>query len=466
MFKLTLFKSFMYYSLGTLGPRLISLLLFPLLTFFISAEELGLYDFIIVVVSLALPVFSLQISFSTYRWLINYNDEKISKESIITNSILITLVSCLFFSLITYLLIYYLNLLIFLDKYFLSFIFILFLLSFFYVFQQISRGIGDLKSYTLSGVLNTISVFVFSFIFIYLFNDNVNGLLCAYFIGGGIGGGYLFLRLKIYNRVDFKKINKVLLKEQILYSLPFIPNSMGLIAINFFNRYLISNFFTMTLVGIFALASKLAMIVYVVNSIFILVMQDKFIKYNIVNRDCTILSKFVNFQLGLNMLILPISPFVFKFISSDSYYDAWMYFPILCLFNSYNAIASYMSIDYQTLGKTGWLMITTLASALLGCLLSWALIRYGIYGLLLGTLIGGVFYIFIVDKNLNYGGVKYFNIIIISFISFIELFFLAKHMETSLFFLIFLINIIIFFLLNARLISDFLILVKIKANSI
>lgn len=462
--KINFFKSFIYYSLGTLGPRLISLLLFPLLTFYISTEELGLYDFFVVLISLTLPVFSLQISFSTYRWLIDCSSKNEEKESIIINSVLVTLISSAFFSAITYFLTWYLEVFEILEKYIIDFILIMFIVSFFNVFQQISRGTGDLKKYTLSGVLNTVSIFIFSFIFIFIFDDRVRGLLFAYFLGGVVSTGYLFVCLRCWRELDLKKINKTLLKKQILYSLPFVPNSMGLIAVNFFNRYLIATFFTIALTGIFALASKLAMIVYVINSIFILVMQDNLIKNNIVNRDYNVLRKFVNFQLGLSMLVLPVSPFIFKFISSDAYYEAWKYFPVLCLFNSYNAIASYMSIDYQTTGKTGSLMITTLISAFVGCLLSWFLIKYGIYGLLFGTLLGGIFYVFIVDKSLSYGGIEYFNIVTFLLIFLIELFFIIKYNEVILMVIVFAINLILFFMLNKRLIIEFLMLIKAKVN--
>ena len=87
--KKKIFKETLIYSIGSFGSKILSFLLVPLYTFFLTKKELGEYDLLLTTISLFVPLVSLQLSDATYRWLIDNNDKNESDiKKIITNSFL------------------------------------------------------------------------------------------------------------------------------------------------------------------------------------------------------------------------------------------------------------------------------------------------------------------------------------------------------------------------------------------
>lgn len=75
-----LIKNTMILAIGTFLPRVASFIVLPILTGYLTQEEYGTYDLITVLVSLLLPVATLQIQTAAFRFLIdvrgNIKEEK------------------------------------------------------------------------------------------------------------------------------------------------------------------------------------------------------------------------------------------------------------------------------------------------------------------------------------------------------------------------------------------------------
>ncbi len=67
------FSNAIVYVLGTFGSKLLSFLLIPFFSFYLTKEELGTYDLIITTLFLLVPFASMKIMDASYRWLM---DEK------------------------------------------------------------------------------------------------------------------------------------------------------------------------------------------------------------------------------------------------------------------------------------------------------------------------------------------------------------------------------------------------------
>lgn len=58
------------YAIGNLGTKILTFLIVPLYTYYISTSDMGDYDLLITSVSLLTPLISLKISDATYNWMI------------------------------------------------------------------------------------------------------------------------------------------------------------------------------------------------------------------------------------------------------------------------------------------------------------------------------------------------------------------------------------------------------------
>ena len=91
-------------AFGTILPRVTTLITLPILTGCLTREEYGLYDLFTILVSLVLPVVTLQIQAAAFRFLIDVRNDVSKIKTIVTNIFafvlpvsLITLVALFYF---------------------------------------------------------------------------------------------------------------------------------------------------------------------------------------------------------------------------------------------------------------------------------------------------------------------------------------------------------------------------------
>lgn len=77
------------FAIGNLGSKLISILLVPLYTFYMTTQEYGMVDIVITTTSMLLPLISLSIYEATLRFAL---DGKEDTSKIFTNSLFITII--------------------------------------------------------------------------------------------------------------------------------------------------------------------------------------------------------------------------------------------------------------------------------------------------------------------------------------------------------------------------------------
>ena len=97
--KTQLLKNTIIIALGKLGTQIVSFLLLPLYTSKLSTGEFGTYDFLVTLSVFLLPIITLLIEESMFRFLIDADDEK-DKKKIITGTLLYIVIGTIIFSII------------------------------------------------------------------------------------------------------------------------------------------------------------------------------------------------------------------------------------------------------------------------------------------------------------------------------------------------------------------------------
>ena len=165
-------KNTIIIAIGTICTKLLTFLLLPLYTSILTTEEYGIVDLFMTIVSLAVPIMSLQIEQGVFRFLIDSRKEEKKKREVISTGILFTVASAFVYLLI------FLAVSPFIHneyKYFLATNAVACVLS--TMLLQISRGIGENKEYSAAGIITAVVTIACNVLFLVSIHLRVDCML-------------------------------------------------------------------------------------------------------------------------------------------------------------------------------------------------------------------------------------------------------------------------------------------------
>ena len=378
-------KSSVFYSIGTLGSKVVLFAIVPFLSFFLETKDLGQYDLILVSITFFTPLITIQISDALYRFLLDSDDEAYQNRIISTvlGSILIgyALFLCIIFLINKWL-----------DfEYIVEFVFLQ-LCSCFYVFvQQLVRGLKKNKWYAFMGILNALFLVLLTFLFVNLTNLKLKGVLYALLFAQSSTIFITLLYTNIYGRLTLNLFDLNTIKQLVKYSWPLLPNALSWWLIDLGNRYLILFYLDDVSNGIYAVAARYAGIVAIINTIFILTWQDFIIssKEEIQNSISKSFNSFMVFELSLIACFVTVSSEIVQFTTYYEYHDAGKYLPILFLSSGVAGLCGYFGAIYLREKDTIRAFKTTIIGALVNLMFCLFFINVlELYAVALGSLIG------------------------------------------------------------------------------
>lgn len=460
-----LLKNTLIYAIGNFGSKILAFLLLPLYSFYLTKSEFGTYDVFIVTISLLAPLLTIQISDATYRWLLEKKQDIKYQSKVISSGLtVILLLSSVFYFSFFIILYFYFN-----FKYSGYFSILLFLNLLLPFFQKTLRGIGDNMTYAISGIIFTFLILTLNLLFLSSFNLKVESLFIASIISNIIVLIYILYKIKFIRIINLKRVDLVLIKEMIIYSLPLVPNSISWWLINASDKYLILLFINIEANGIYAISTRFPSILMLLNSIFIMAWQDYGISASGKEKNTIYFSKifndFIVLVLTSVIVLISLSPFLIKYLINSKFYEAWKYLPLLFIGTAFSAFSAYLGVLYQREKKTKELLTTSLIGGMINVIISFSLInKIGLFAPALGTFISFLA-IYIIrkmqTKKFFQLEVNNFNLIGLTFISLIFTFLLYQE---NIYINVLLItsSLIIFIYFNKLLINSLFSLLKIK----
>ena len=387
--KKQLLKNTIIIAIGKLSTQIISFLMLPIYTSKLSTEEYGTYDFLVTLSIFLLPVITLMMEESMFRFLIDAEDFK-DKRRIITATILYTTIGTILFSIIA-------ALIMSIIKYEYTLVFILFVISNILIglSNSLSRGSGKIKLYSLSNFILGITTIILNILFIVTFKLGTSGLLWANTIANSVTAIIIFIILRAHRFVDKKYISKKVLSQMVKYSVPLVPNNLSWVIISMSDRLMLTNMMGAGANGIYSIANKFPNIINTFYSFFstawkesaarILKEGNKSKAYNSIYKDVKVFVKAI--VLG----VIAIMPFAFKILINDSYSEAYIYIPILTIATYYTIMSNFYGGIFAAFKNTKVMGVTTIAAAIINIAINLIFIPiYGIYAASFSTLISNL----------------------------------------------------------------------------
>lgn len=355
-------KNTLIISLGTFLSQLTSLVTLPIVSAGLTKAEYGTYDLINVLVSLLLPVITLQIHAAAFRFLIDCRGDKEKTDSIISNillfsaPILLASLCILFFCLrnigsTTRLLI---CLYFFLDVIART-------------IAQIVRGLSFNKLYSASAVVQAVAYMLLIVYTIAMKGMGLPGVLLSVSVASLITIAFLVWRAKIPQHFSFRYFSVAQIKSMLAYSWPMVPNTLSNWVLSFSDRTVLTTFIGIEASAIYAIANKIPLLFTAVQGTFILAWQEN-ASVAIKDKDAgdyytKMFDSVFRILCGIMAILISCTPVLFALLIRGDYSESYPQMPILFIALLFSAGASFLGGIYVAHKKTKSVGISTMIAA-------------------------------------------------------------------------------------------------------
>ncbi|MFL2134407.1 lipopolysaccharide biosynthesis protein [Desemzia sp. FAM 23990] len=337
------------FAIGNLGSKLISLILVPLYTHYLSTGEYGGVDLVMTTASMFVPIVSAGIYEAVLRFIMDKNQ---STDVIISNSFFVSVIGCLI-AFLFYPILKYLGIL---GNNLLFLYFILLLIIFERVFSQYARATNNIKIFSMNGMLLTLNTGILNILFLVYFELGVFGYFLSIIFAYVISIVFLILTTKVYKEIRFSSLNLKLTKRLLNYSIPMVPNSLMWWVISASSRYFIFFFINSSANGLFAIASRIPALINIVNQVFTQAWQLSAIEeYENENKSkfyTNVFSYLSSIMFLGTSAIIAIVKVLFDFLFASEYYEAWRVVPFLLLGAVFSSFSGFFGTNYIAAKKT------------------------------------------------------------------------------------------------------------------
>lgn len=381
-----LIKNTFILLIGIVGTKLVNFILLPFLTAWLSVEEYGSIDVFLTVVSMIVPICSLQIEQAIFRFLI---DDKSEDEEKITVSSSVIFVFLILILIDISVLLYYLF-----NRKFLLLIYLLAinLQVVYIVIQQIIRGKGYNSTYTINSIIFAIATLVGCVIFIKYLKLGTFGYIYSYCFANLIAITYMIFKSNVMNLISFSCFNFCRTINMLKYSVPMILNNVSWWILNASDKLILNYFVGTNANGIYAAAGKIPGLITSVFSVFQMAWQESTSReqndkglaefYSNVFRSLYVILSYAV------ILILLLSKILFPLLINIKFRESFFHVPILLIGLFFLCLAQFYGGIFVGLHNSNELGWTSAVAAIINLLVNLVLVNiFDIYAASVSTLI-------------------------------------------------------------------------------
>lgn len=370
------------YAVGSIGSRLMTFLLVPIYSFFISPSEFGYYDICFAAIMLMLPIISLQLREGAFRFLLDTTTDE-ERTQVVTFSMVV-----LFRNIFVFLLLGVGLHLLFDIRYMWHTLVFACVFALFEVVQQMLRGLGHNKLFAGCGILSSFLIFAVSVPLVVWADMGVEGVFVGNIIARFIAMLFAEWRVGVFSKfmrrnVDYKAVGREILR----FSYPLVVVNLIVIFIASGNRFFIEHYLGLHDNGLYAVAVKFSAILDALVLIFNQTWQETAIRqYGDADRD-SFYSKILNaFLWVLVVLVVGISYLVrlsYGYIVGVEYQESmWLVYPLV-LSSMFLALLVFYDMGYQCSKNTSRQLPCLIIALIISLITNYFfVIWWGLYGIL------------------------------------------------------------------------------------
>ncbi len=383
-----LIKNVGAFTVSNVAIKLITFLLVPFYTYYLSAPEFGITDMLNTVTALVLPIVTGSIADAVLRYAI---DDQSRANQFIRFGFLVTGASCILVALLLPLL----DLDFFggLGAYKGWFIAAYATMAIHNYLSIVARGLDKLRTMMAASILSSLVNIGTAMVAIAVLHLGVVGFFLSWVLGNTAGCLWYLLVGGLRHQCFGKFILSRNLLSLFAYSLPLVPNALFWWVSQSINRFFITGFIGIGASGLFAAASRIPGILNMVASIFQQAWNlSAFQEYRKKGRDVFFSTVFKVYQCGMaitTILLICSSKWIATLLFQKDFFRAWTLVPILLVAFYFSALNTFYGSVYTASMKTKYLFVTTVVGALVCVAGTWILLKLiGLPGAGIATALG------------------------------------------------------------------------------
>lgn len=370
------------FFINTVATKLISFVLIPLYTYYLSTSEYGVTDMSVTVITLLFPIASLCLADGMIRFSI---DDPDNKEHYLSSSFFVVLIGCVVVALCLPLL----DLHIFggLGNYKLLF-YVAFVLTSIQTYEaSAARALNQMKIIPWCATSSALGTCVSAVLLIAKGHMGVPGYFYS-IIFGQVVGIFMYETLGRHYRyikaVSLKRDGQMV-KRMLNYALPLVPDSIFWWMSTSVNRFIITGMLGIAASGLFAAAQKIPNMLSLMNNVFqqgwSLSAFQEFKNKDIGGFFSLIFKLYQTLAVIVSSVMMLLSPALASILLQKDFYAGWVYMPALILAFYFNAFNIFFGSVFTTTMKTKYIMFTTIVGACSSLVFTWLLIPpFGLFG--------------------------------------------------------------------------------------
>ena len=402
--------------IGNLGSKIISFLMVPIYTSILSTAEYGTYDVLVTTESLLVPVISLDISESIFRFSM---DKEVNQSDVLKTGFRVWWIGVFVVTAAT------LALSFFFPAKYCVFIFLAYLFhSLYSIAINYARAIEKMNRVAIAGVINTLAFCFFSFLFLVYIPKGLSGYMMAYVLGYIIPLIYLGIVLikpsEIAEAIHLS-FNKSLCHKMIQYSAPLIFAHIGWWIISSSDHYMVAWMRGAAENGVYSVGYKIPNILVSFMGVFSQVWIISAVKENDDHFNSNIYNVYRTSISLVCMILILFSEPIGKILYAKDFYSAWKVAPWLLIACEFQGLATFLCGILTSHKNSKGITVATLTGAVVNIVLNAIMIPvYGSIGAAYATMIA----YFIVWLSLVYQSFRLTGSLIVSKEDYIQYIFL------------------------------------------
>lgn len=373
------------YAIGTFGTKILSFMIVPLYTYYISTSDMGVYDILLSTINLLTPIITMQISDAAYRWIIR--EDEIDKDKYVRATIQVLVTNCFLASLIILVVNQFCNI-----PYCFYFCVVLVLSRAYQTVHKILRGLKNQWLFAISGLIYTVVFLMLNVVQLCFWGRGVESLFQSAIVAN-IVALIVILIFEPGIRINyFRKPNLELILNLYKYSIPLVPNSLNWWVINSSDRYIVLFALGSSANGILAIAHKFPTMLQSILGLFTNSWQDLSVadtETNIGEYYTSVFRKYYRLALSFLWGLIPVTKIVILMIMGKSYKSACDFVSFYYLGTVFQSFASFYGVGYLRSTKTGKAFSTSIYGAVVNAGVNICLIKViGLQAAAFSTFVG------------------------------------------------------------------------------
>lgn len=246
--------------------------------------------------------------------------------------------------------------------------------------------------FSVQGIINTALVIALNILFLAVMRIGITGYVLSVVLADFLCTIFLFAKEKLWKQFTLHP-RKIAFKRMLRYSIPLIPATIFWWITSVSDRYMVNAIIGSAENGIYAVSYKIPTILTLVSTIFMQAWQFSAVTESHGDRKEHIrffTNVWRSFQAVMFLaggVIIAFAKPAIRILSTEQYYSAWKYVPLLSAAMIFTAFVSFTGTVYIVTKQSGISFITAMAGAVINIALNLLLIPspLGVQGAAIAT---------------------------------------------------------------------------------